>query len=106
METPNINYVHDISGGDQDFERQLITILKKEFPAELKEYESAMEIKDFALAAEKVHKIRHKISIFGLEEGFALSEEYENQLKLGKPENLKDNFEQLLKIINRFIKKL
>ena len=37
-EAPNLNYIKQLSGGDKDFEKQLIEVIKDEFPLEKKEY--------------------------------------------------------------------
>ena len=36
MKSPNLNYIRELSGGDQNFEKKIIDIIKKEFPEEMK----------------------------------------------------------------------
>ena len=38
METPNLSYIYNMSGGDTAFEKKIINIIKMEFPLEKEEY--------------------------------------------------------------------
>ena len=40
MEEPNKLYIEQLSGGDITFEEQIVSIIKKEFPEEVQEYEN------------------------------------------------------------------
>jgi len=83
MEKPNRIYLEQLSDGDIAFENQIISIIKKEFPLEVIEYENSIKSKDFLKTAENVHKLKHKISILGLEKGYELAAEFEKELKSG-----------------------
>ena len=80
MEKPNLTYIQQLSGGDQSFEKSLINIIKEEFPIEKKSYLKNIKANNFKLTAGNVHKIKHKISIFGLEKDYELAVKFENQL--------------------------
>lgn len=67
METPNLNYVNELSGDNEQFKTKILSILKKELPVEVENYEKYMQGLDFFNAAQSVHKLKHKISILGLE---------------------------------------
>ena len=43
MEQPNLSYLNSLSGGDKEFEKKLIQIIKSEFPGELKTYKHNIE---------------------------------------------------------------
>ena len=77
-EQPNLSYIHQLSGRDPVFEEKLISIIKKEFPEEKARYFKHLEEKNYKLTAEDVHKLKHKISILGLEASYYLAENYEN----------------------------
>jgi len=102
MEQPNSNYINDLSGDNQEFKARLIKILKKELPEEIELYFLQMKNKDLLLAAQAVHKLKHKISILGLEKSYYIAEEYENNLN-GSIIILQIEFEAILRIMQKFV---
>ena len=83
IETPNLNYLKEISGGDTEFEEKLLRIVKIELPEEINTYKNFLNENNFKQAAELVHKIKHKISILGLEKSYQVAIDYEENLKRG-----------------------
>ena len=102
MEQPNSNYINDLSGDNQEFKARLIKILKKELPEEIELYFLQMKNKDLLSAAQAVHKLKHKISILGLEKSYYIAEEYENNLN-GSIIVLQVEFEAILRIMQKFV---
>ena len=80
-ETPNLNYVDEVAGGDLEFRQRYINILKEEFPLEMKEYLSHMHDGDLREASLIVHKIKHKLNSLGLNEGHSLAVKHEFELR-------------------------
>jgi HPt (histidine-containing phosphotransfer) domain-containing protein len=105
MEHPNTSYIDALSGGDESFKLKLISILKEELPEEIKTYNKNIGLKYFKEAAENVHKLKHKMSILGLEASYELAVNYEENLKLGAL-NLREDFEAILEEMIRFINTL
>ena len=105
MEQPNLSYIHSMSGGDIAFEQKLIGIIKQEFPNEKKVYFNNISNKNYKLAAENVHKLKHKISILGLEKSYDISVAFENNLLEGNTA-LQNEFESILSIITNYLHKL
>ena len=105
MEHPNINYINDLAGDDTDFKDKLILIIKTELPEEIKSYNTLMEAKNYKLTAALVHKIKHKVSILGLVEGYRVSEQFEMSLKNGVPVLQKD-FEEILSVMINYVTNL
>jgi HPt (histidine-containing phosphotransfer) domain-containing protein len=103
METPNLNYLDELARGDQDLINQLIEVLKTEFPDEKQDYYSSLESKDYKLIAENVHRIKHKISILGLETAYNLANDYENELRESNLDK-KDAFENILVVVSDYLK--
>ena len=64
METPNLNYIYNMSGGDVAFEQKMISIIKAELPKEIAQFYEAIDDGQLRLAAQCVHKIKHKIEFF------------------------------------------
>ncbi|SHI72889.1 hypothetical protein SAMN04488096_1048 [Mesonia phycicola] len=104
-EQPNFSYINQLSGGDLAFEAKLINIIKEELPKEVEQYLWNLNHKKYQLAANDVHKLKHKISIFGLELSYKLANEYENELKA---ENIskKDEFLEILNAMINFIEEI
>ena len=102
MEQPNLKQIHEIAGGDDVFIDKMLAVLCKEFPKEKEYYHKCINEKDFIKTAEIVHKLKHKISILGLENGYVLARDYENALREGE-HDLKEVFEKVLKSIEDFL---
>jgi HPt (histidine-containing phosphotransfer) domain-containing protein len=105
MEQPNLSYINSLSGGDKAFEEKLISIIKKEFPEEKAVYKSNIDSENFKEAAENVHKLKHKISILGLEKSYEVAVEFENNLLEGNT-NLSEEFESILNSITNYLQQL
>ena len=105
MEKPNLSYIKSLSGGETEFEQKLISIIKKEFPEEKSIYYNNLKEKNYLKAADDVHKLKHKISILGLEKSYAIVTDYENDLRQNSIA-LKDDFENILQIITKFLSSL
>lgn len=104
-ETPNLEYINQLSKTNQELKNRLISILKTEFPEEVKIYEINMTTYNFKEAAENVHKLKHKIALLGLEKGYEISRNFEEQLKKDRNEGQAD-FEEILIHIKTFLDKL
>jgi len=102
MERPNLSYIKELAQGDTAFEEQLLHVIRTEFPGELKEYQIQMEAGNMQKAAEMVHKIKHKISIFGMEESHGVASTFENNLRDGN-RSLQNDFEAILKAITEYL---
>ncbi|WP_047550207.1 hypothetical protein [Psychroserpens sp. Hel_I_66] len=105
MEQPNLSYIESMSGGDKAFEQKLIDIIKGEFPEEKKVYFENILDKNYKLTAENVHKLKHKISILGLEKSYEIAVAYENNL-LEDSTELQEDFESILAIMTDYLLKL
>lgn len=105
MEQPNSEYINQLSGDNEEFKAKIIGILKKELPEEVAFYENQVQTKNYKLAAESVHKLKHKVSILGLEKSYYIAEEYEENLKANST-NLQFDFEKILKMMQDFVAKL
>jgi len=105
MEYPNLSYIETLSGNDIAFKKKLIAIIKLEFPTEKKVYFKSIEAKNFKKASEDVHKLKHKISILGLEKSYAVAADYEKNLKENKDAG-KESFDNILQVITDFLNTL
>jgi len=105
MEQPNLSYINELSGGDEAFKEKLIGIIKMEFPNERDVYFKNIASKKFKEAAGNVHKLKHKISILGLEKSFGVAADFENNL-IQNSEVGKVDFENILQTITNFLTRL
>ncbi|TAI47163.1 Hpt domain-containing protein [Flagellimonas allohymeniacidonis] len=105
MELPNLDYIKEISGGNEDFEKKFLSIIQNEFPKEKNEYLENLEREDLEESAKIVHKIKHKLGILGLQQGYRLAIKYEEDLKYGNT-NLKSDFHEVLHTVEEFILKI
>ncbi|MEM8998927.1 MAG: Hpt domain-containing protein [Bacteroidota bacterium] len=104
-ETPNLNYIKQIAGGDEEFEKRFISIIQIEFPKEKSDYEDSLEKNELNDSATIVHKIKHKLGILGLKGGYELAIKYEENLKQGNT-LLQDQFMAVLNTVETYIQKL
>ncbi|WP_299183295.1 Hpt domain-containing protein [uncultured Aquimarina sp.] len=81
VETPNLDYIKDLAAGSEEFEQKVIGIIKKEFPEEKKEFLKNYNAKAYIEAAKDVHKLKHKIGMFGFEAEYKVTVDFEEGLK-------------------------
>lgn len=102
MESPNLNYIKELSGGDLAFEESILSVLKKEFPDEYALFKKNFEAKDYKESANNVHKIKHKISILGMTKSLKLASTFENDLRKGETK-LNSEFSKILDKIHVYL---
>jgi len=105
MEQPNLNYILKLSAQNESFKKKMIDIIKYELPIELEAYYTCLRLNKIKEASECVHKIKHKISVYGMENSFYIAQEYENNLREGN-KDLQKEFEETLFIIRNFTNQL
>ncbi|TKD66563.1 Hpt domain-containing protein [Flavobacterium sp. ASW18X] len=105
MEQPNIKYIEDVAGSDADFKANFIQILKMEFPDEFVHYKNMYAAKNHIETAAIVHKLKHKLNIVGLQDGYRMAVTYEEELKKGK-DAMHTDFLPILEVAGAFISTL
>jgi HPt (histidine-containing phosphotransfer) domain-containing protein len=105
MEIPNYKVIDKYAQGDESVKQMLIDIVKEEFPEEKEKYYNALNEKDAKKAQESVHKLKHKISVLGLEKGYEFANVYEKSLLEGSFE-MQEKFDQILVTISKFVDSL
>ncbi|AUC15237.1 histidine kinase [Tenacibaculum sp. SZ-18] len=103
MEKPNLFYLQELARGDQDLINQLIEVLKVEFPEESQDYYKSIQTGDFKTISQNVHRVKHKISILGLDDAYKLANDYENNLRDANMDK-KEEFEEILVSISEYLK--
>lgn len=102
-EQPNLDYIKKLSGGDLAFEEKLLGVIKKEIFHEIDEYKENLKELRLGKASENVHKLKHKISILGLEKSYQTAIDFENELKEGNT-SLQQQFDEILSGMVAFIR--
>jgi HPt (histidine-containing phosphotransfer) domain-containing protein len=102
MTGPNLDFIEELAAGDNKFKNKLISIIRAEIPSEILAYRSSMEVHDYRLAAAHVHKLKHKISILAMTEGYQIATSHEENLREGDLSEV-GAFDQILMSITKFI---
>lgn len=102
MEQPNLEYINQLARGDESIKNELIDVIKTEFPEEKKDYYKSLKKKEFKKIEENVHKLKHKISILGLEKSYGIANEFEHNLRELSLEKQED-FDKILIAISDYI---
>lgn len=105
METPNLKYIYDMSGGDKVFEEKMISIIKAELPKEILQFNEAIDSDELQLAAQSVHKLKHKIGLMGLDKSYLKANEFEQNLNANS-QVLREEFMDILNNMTIFINSL
>ncbi len=105
MEQPNLDYVNELAAGDEAFKNKLLAVVKEELPQEMQLYFENYNNSAFAKAAENVHKLKHKLGILGIVQGYQTAIDYEAELNQGKS-TLKNEFDNLLRRCESFVNDL
>ncbi len=103
MEQPNLTYVDQLARGNDAIKQTLIDVIKTEFPEEKQDYYDSLAKKDYKKIEENVHRIKHKISILGLEKSYEFANTFEHNLREKKMDGVED-FEKILTIITAYLK--
>ncbi|MCG1037261.1 Hpt domain-containing protein [Polaribacter sargassicola] len=102
MEKPNLDYINQLANGDESIKNELISVIKSEFPIEKEEYYNFLKNKEFKKIEENVHKIKHKISILGLENSYGIANEFEHNLR-NLSLHRQEDFDKILIVISDYI---
>jgi len=105
MESPNLSYIDQLSGGDLEFKTKIINIIKSEFPLEKDEYYNNVRYNKLEKVAENVHKLKHKISILGLEKSYTIAETYEEEIR-NNDMSREQEFNGILDTITDYLNKI
>jgi HPt (histidine-containing phosphotransfer) domain-containing protein len=103
MEQPNLSYINKLSKGDLAFEKNILSILNEELQEEINNYHQFIQEKNYKKAKEFVHRIKHKMSILGLEKSYEITNNFENSFRNDVLEH-QEYFENMLPIMTKYLK--
>ncbi|MEJ1223165.1 Hpt domain-containing protein [Sediminicola sp. 1XM1-17] len=104
-EVPHLNYIRELSGGDEVLEKKFIALIKQEFPKEKEVYLENLGDKRYRDTMQMVQKLKPKLNFLGLQEGYRLALRYEQDLRYEDPK-LQKEFLEILERIESYIKTL
>ena len=64
----NLNYLHQLSGNDSEFENQILTQFLVQLPEELSKLEDAIQANDFETTRRVAHSMKSTVGYVGLSE--------------------------------------
>jgi len=105
QEYPNLSYIKELSGDDSAFEQKFIGILKEELPEEVQAYIGHIKQKELVMAAEMVHKLKHKFNILSMSKAYEFAVHYEEELKEGRMK-MDVDFLKFLNTVTNYLKSI
>jgi len=103
MEEPNLSYVQKLSKGDASFQESVLAIIKEELEGEINNYFKFLEEKNLDKTKLFVHRIKHKMSILGLEKSYEITNTFEKGILNSNFEH-QEYFESMLPVMIKFLK--
>jgi hypothetical protein len=103
MEHPNLSYIKKLSKGDVAFEKDILDIVKEELQSEINNYHQYFKENNLLKAKIFVHRIKHKMSILGLNKSYEITNTFENSFKNTELEH-QEYFESMLPIMINYLK--
>lgn len=102
METPSLHYLKELSCGNKLFEKKILKLLIEELPMEYNTYQQAIDSNNYFWASETVHRIKHKIAFFQMQNALNVTEKHEFALRSGKL-NFQEEFQDIVTKILKFL---
>lgn len=96
-------YLEEISGGDLDFQREILDTFLMEIPIDLEKIKMALEKEDWESLAQSVHKIKAPVEMFCDTEVNTLIQGIEQQAKNQEKADLSLKTKQMLKILDQVL---
>src|SRR5215212_8057738 len=66
MSYVNLNYLHELSGNDKDFEKVMMEQFIQQIPSEIASLQTAVEAQDWLSAKKIAHSLKSTVSYMGL----------------------------------------
>ena len=102
MELPTLDYLNDMSKGDVTFINKILSVIQEELPKEQEDYCNFIDEESWNEAADLVHKIKHKFTIFGLINAVDLANTHENELRNNNLDH-HQTFNNWMNLVKKFV---
>ncbi|TVZ27835.1 hypothetical protein JM83_2900 [Gillisia sp. Hel_I_86] len=104
-EQPTVTEINKICGDNLNYRERLILVIKNELISEVEVYKKNISMENYIECAENVHKLKHKISVLGLEKSYELAVLFEQDLRNSDLKR-KNDFDKILKSMLIFTSQL
>lgn len=94
----NLDKIHEMAEGDNDFVHSVISVFLDEVPQDLEELEMAISQKDYEHVYQLAHKIKPNVDLLGMEQTRATALEIET---LGKNESNSKQIEEIFPLLKK-----
>lgn len=101
-ELPNLSYMMEIAGQDDDFAQRFMKLFKEEFLWEVGMYLRHINKKEPRAAAEIVAQSKYKLSMLGLENAYDFANTHAENLQVGDL-SMDTDFRNILEKVNTFL---
>lgn len=88
--------LHELSGGDKTFERDILTLMQQNLPADFAVMEKAFQTFDLAVVRSTAHRMKSAVALAGAKTYAALLEELEKNCNAGLGPESRAVFDQLI----------
>ena len=107
MNYVNLDYLHELSGNDKDFEKVMMEQFVLQTPAEIASLQASMEAHDWASAKKIAHSLKSTVSYMGLaEELHAPLHDIENAAVNGDNSAIPEKFAHVKHVSERAVKEI
>ena len=107
MNYVNLNYLHELSGNDKDFEKIMMEQFVQQTPSEIASLQSAINARDWLSAKKIAHSLKSTVSYMGLaDELYPSLQEIEKAAISDNPDCIPDKFAYVKQVSEGAIKEI
>ena len=107
MSYVNLNYLHELSGNDKDFEKIMMQQFVEQMPVEINSLQSAIAIQDWLSAKKVAHSLKSTVSYMGLADELHPSlQEIEKAAVSDDPAVIPSKFEHVKRVSEEAVKEI
>jgi HPt (histidine-containing phosphotransfer) domain-containing protein len=103
----NLNYLHELSGNDKDFEKIMMEQFVQQTPSEIASLQAAIEAQDWLSAKRIAHSLKSTVSYMGLADELHPSlQDIEKAAVLDNPSSIPDKFAHVKQVSEEAVKEI
>ena len=107
MSYVNLEYLHELSGNDKDFEKVMMEQFVEQMPTEMTSLQTAIESQDWLSAKKVAHSLKSTVSYMGLADELHPSlQEIEKAAVSGDPSDIPSRFEHVKQVSAEAVKEV
>ena len=107
MSYVNLDYLHELSGNDKDFEKVMMEQFVQQIPSEIASLQTAVEAQDWLSAKKIAHSLKSTVSYMGLTEELHPSlQDIEKAAVSGDPSPIPEKFAHVRQVCEEAVKEV